>query len=236
MDLKQEAARKAAGMVTEGAIVGLGAGSTIAYLVKFLKQRVENGMAFQFVTSSFSTLQLLELNQLPVRSAASLCRIDLYFDGCDQLDRQLNALKSGGGIHTQEKLLASMAGKFVLIGDISKMVEKFDVRYPLVLEILPQAAAYIPARIAEHFPGSNPVMRINNKIDGPVITINGNYLLDVFFNDWPGLTDLNTNLKNIAGIVETSLFYRQAEAAILAGDEGVVVFETTRREHQDRNL
>jgi ribose 5-phosphate isomerase A len=225
MDLKEEAALAAASMVTDGSTVGLGAGSTIAYLVGFLKQKVKNGMTIRFVTSSFSTLQLLEMNGLPVYNAASLSRIDLYFDGCDQLDRQLNALKSGGGIHTQEKLLASMAGKFVLIGDISKMVEKFDVKYPLVLEILPQAAAYIPARIAERYPGSNSIMRLNNKMDGPVITINGNYLLDVFFENWPLLSDLNPILKNIPGIIETSLFYRLGHVAIIAAEEGVLVLD-----------
>ena len=74
-----------------------------------------------------------------VQPIAAFKSIDIYFDGCDQLDSELNALKIGGGIHTQEKLLASMANEFILIGDESKLVQNFDNRFPVVIELLPQA-------------------------------------------------------------------------------------------------
>lgn len=225
MDLKKEAAFKAATLVTNKSTVGLGAGSTIAYVVQALKQSIEDGFDVQFVTSSYSTLQLLLSNKLPVHTAASFKEIDIYFDGCDQLDKQLNALKSGGGIHTQEKLLASMAKQFVLVGDEAKLVAKFDEKYPLVLEILPEAALFVPNKIDQLFKGARSSMRMDGKKDGPVITGNGNYLLDVYFHHWPELAEINPLLKNVPGIVETSLFYRLAHKAIIAGENGIMVLE-----------
>ncbi|MBD0332622.1 MAG: ribose 5-phosphate isomerase A, partial [Chitinophagaceae bacterium] len=177
MDLKKEAAAQAVTLFREKTIVGLGAGSTIAYLVEFLRHEIENGLEVKFVTSSFSTNELLLKNKFTVLPTASLSKIDIYFDGCDQLDKELNALKSGGGIHTQEKLLASMADQFVLIGDETKLVDNFDNSFPVVIEVLPEAAAFVPAKILNLFPGASSSFRKSDKKDGYVITDNGNYLL-----------------------------------------------------------
>ena len=223
MDLKREAAAKAISLISDNTIVGLGAGSTIAYAVEFLKQEIENGLQAKFVTSSFSTRQLLLKNKFTLFQAYSLHKIDIYFDGCDQLDKDLNALKSGGGIHTQEKLLASMADQFVLLGDETKLVSNFDSRFPVVIELLPEASAFAPAQIQNLFPGSVSSFRISDKKDGLVITDNGNYLLDLRFQTWPDLATINPLLKTITGIVETSLFYKTAHKAIIAGKDGVKV-------------
>ena len=224
-DLKKEAAKEAITLVGDEAIVGLGAGSSIRYLLQFLRLQIENGLDIQIVTSSFSTWQLLLKNKFAVQSIAAFKCIDIYFDGCDQLDNELNVLKSGGGIHTQEKLLASMANEFVLIGDESKLVENFDDRFPVVIELLPQAVRYIPDCIENLFPRSRSAYRISEKSDGHVITENGNYLLDVWFGKWPDLSTINPLLKSITGIVETSLFYNLANKAIIAGKEGIKILE-----------
>jgi len=224
-NLKKEAAKEATTLVGDKTIVGLGAGSSIGYVLEFLRQQIEDGLSIQIVTSSFSTRQLLLKNKFAVQPIAAFKSIDIYFDGCDQLDNELNALKSGGGIHTQEKLLASMANEFVLIGDESKLVENFDDRFPVVIELLPQAVCYIPACIENLFPHSRNAYRISEKSDGYVITENGNYLLDVWFGKWPGLSTINPLLKNITGIVETSLFYNLANKAIIAGKEGIKILE-----------
>jgi ribose 5-phosphate isomerase A len=225
MDLKKEAAAKAITLISDNSTVGLGAGSTIAYMVDFLKKEIENGLQVKFVTSSFSTRQLLLQNQFYILSAASLDKIDIYFDGCDQLDKKLNALKSGGGIHTQEKLLACMANLFVLIGDETKLVENFDTRFPLVIEILPEAFSFAPAKIPSLFQGVRSAYRISDKKDGLVMTDNGNYLLDIWFDKWPDLTTINPVLKTLTGVVETSLFYNLADKAIIAGEDGVKILE-----------
>ncbi|MDQ2719801.1 MAG: ribose 5-phosphate isomerase A [Bacteroidota bacterium] len=228
-DLKKEAAKKAITLIKDNTIVGLGAGSTIGHLFQFLKPQIENGIHIQLVTSSFSTRQLLLKNKFPVQPISSFKNIDIYFDGCDQLDHKLNALKSGGGIHTSEKLLSSMASQFVLIGDESKLVENFDNRFPVVIELLPQAVYYVPECIQNLFPHSKNAYRISEKKDGYVITENGNYLLDVWFGKWPDLSTMNPLLKSIAGVVESSLFFNLANKAIIAGKEGIRILERETR-------
>lgn len=225
MNFKQEAAAKAITFIKDDSIVGLGAGSTIAYIVDYLKTKINAGLSIQLVSSSFTTRQLLLKENLTVLPIEFCKEIDIYFDGCDQFDKQLNALKSGGGIHTQEKLLASMAGQFILVGDASKLVDTFDTKYPLVIEILSQSATFVPYKIQTLFPGAKMQMRINDKKDGAVITENGNYLLDVYFELWPALSSINQTFKNIAGVVETSLFYGMAHKAIIAGANGVMVLD-----------
>jgi ribose 5-phosphate isomerase A len=230
MDFKKEAARKAATLAANKTTIGLGAGSTIAFLIDFLKQDFEKAPKVTFVTSSFVTHQLLLKNQLPVQPISDVERVDIYFDGCDQFDKNLNALKSGGGIHTMEKLIASMADEFALIGDESKEVECFDHRFPVVIEVLPQAIRYVPNAISKHFPETKIELRTGDKKEGTVITGNGNYLFDVWFLHWPSLSTINPTLKSITGIVETSLFYQLAKKAIIAGKDGAEVIERTRQD------
>lgn len=225
MDLKKEAAAKAISLIKDKSIVGLGSGSTIAHTVDFLKKEIENGLQLRFVSSSFSTRQLLLKNDFTVLHSASLNKIDIYFDGCDQLDKELNALKSGGGIHTHEKLLASMADQFILIGDETKLVDNFDNRYPVVIEVLPEATTFVADKINTLFLSSRNSFRISDKKDGYVITDNGNYLLDFWFQFWPDLSIINPVLKTIPGVVETSLFYKMANKAIIAGKDGVKILE-----------
>ncbi len=221
MDFKKQAAQAAASLVKDNSIIGLGAGSTMAHMVYFLKEMGDNGLSIKLLTSSFSTRQLLLQNGFALLNTADVAAIDIYFDGCDQFDINLNALKSGGGIHTQEKLLATMAKEFVLVGDETKYSEQLETKFPLAIEVLPQAVSFIPHRVQQIFPGTKTVMRLGDKKDDAVITENGNYLFDIWFTKWPPLAGLNSLLKNITGIVETSLFYGIATKAIIAGEGGV---------------
>jgi ribose 5-phosphate isomerase A len=223
MDLKKEAAQKAITFIKDKSTVGLGAGSTIAHIVDLLAKELKNGLDVSILTSSFTTHQLLLKTGFEVRSIADVAEVDIYLDGCDQLDHELNALKSGGGIHTHEKLLASMARQFLLVGDESKYSDHFDTRFPLVIEFLPEALCFAPSGIQKLFPGVKSLIRISDKKDGPAITGNGNYLLDVWFPVWPELKYINPMMKEITGIVETSLFYNLAHKAIIAGKDGIKI-------------
>jgi ribose 5-phosphate isomerase A len=225
MNLKKEAALKAISFIKPRQFVGLGAGSTIAFIVELLSEQVKAGLELNVLTSSFSTNQLLLQKGFSVLPVADVEKIDIYFDGCDQVDHHLNALKSGGGIHTKEKLLASMATQFILAGDESKYVAQFTTACPLVIEFLPEALRYVPVRIQQLFADVKVVMRMSDKKDGAVITENGNYLLDVWFDSWPELSQLNPIIKSITGVVETSLFYNLAHKAIIAGNDGVRIIE-----------
>lgn len=225
MEPKMRAAVEAITFIKEGDAVGLGAGATIANIVKLLVEQKSTHRDINLFTSSFSTHQLLIKYGFPVRSVSDITALDIYVDGCDQLDKDLNALKSGGGIHTREKLLASMAQEFILVGDAAKYSERFDGRFPVVVELLREAVSFVPAKIAALFPGTRSELRATDKKDGLIITDNGNYLLDVWFTEWPELKLLNLLMKEIAGVVETSLFYNLAHKAVLAGEDGVKILE-----------
>lgn len=220
-DYKMEAAAEAAKLITKGKVIGLGAGTTIANLIKILVQNKELAASLTFTSSSFKTTNLLAENDLKIQSPELLKSIDIYFDGCDQMDEELNALKSGGGIHTTEKILAAMADEFILLGDAEKFVTKLNATYPLVIEVLPKALKSVTERLITDFKGAALTMRISNQKDGAVISDNGNYLLDIKFTDLPDLATLNTHVKMIPGVVEHSLFYRMASKAIIAGPEGI---------------
>ncbi len=227
MDLKKEAARKAVTFIKNNTTVGLGAGSTIAHIVDFLSEEIKNGLALKMVTASFNTHQLLLQNGFVVQAIGDVEVLDIYFDGCDQVDKNLNALKSGGGIHTREKLLASMAKQFLLVGDEAKYVDQFDAIYPMVIELLPEAIRYVPAKIQQLFPTVKAAFRMSDKKEGVAITDNGNYLMDVRFASWPNLQQLNSLVKGITGVVETSLFFNLAYKAIIAGKDGIKIIEKT---------
>lgn len=192
----------------------------MAHMVQFLK---ESRLEVSVFTSSFTTAQLLRQQGFTVHATHAISRLDLYFDGCDQFDKNLHALKSGGGIHTHEKLLASMAKEFILVGDESKYAETLGTKYPLVVEVLPQALAFAEARIHELLPGVSISLRRSDQKDGAVVTELGNYLLDIRLTFWPALHTINPLLKSITGIVETSLFYNMARKAVIAGPGGVRV-------------
>ncbi|MBO9727402.1 MAG: ribose-5-phosphate isomerase RpiA [Chitinophaga sp.] len=222
-DLKQVAAKAALDFIKPGQLIGIGAGSTIAHLVNFLKEEVTLAKSITLVTSSFSTRQLLLEHDFQVKEISAVSRLDIYFDGCDQFDHQLNALKSGGGIHTREKLLAAMADKFILLGDGSKYVAQLYSTFPVVIEVIPDAVPFVLQQLKKIFSLANPVIRMGSKKDGAVITENGNLLIDTWFRSFPPLDSLNHRLKEIPGILETSLFYNMAHAAIIAGKKGVEI-------------
>jgi len=220
-DYKMEAAKAAIKLIQPGQTIGLGAGTTIANLLSLLAVEGDLASSLTFVSSSFKTTGLIREYGFNVQSIALTKNPDIYFDGCDQFDIELNALKSGGGIHTSEKILAAMAAEFILIGDASKLVNKLDTTYPLVIEVLPAALSLVMQRLNSHFPDVKINIRMSDKKDGAAISDNGNFLLDVYFTNLTALDQLNVFVKMIPGVVEHSLFYRMATKSIIAGPEGI---------------
>lgn len=220
-DYKMEAAKAAVKLIKPGQTIGLGAGTTIANLVNLLAADPSLAASVSLVSSSFKTTTLIAGWGLNVRSIALTNSLDIYFDGCDQFDTELNALKSGGGIHTTEKILASIAQEFILIGDDVKFVNKLDSTYPLVLEVLPVALPLAMRQLNSYFPDARINIRMSDQKDGAAISDNGNLLLDIYFNQLPALGKLNVQAKMIPGVVEHSLFYRMAAKAIIAGAGGI---------------
>jgi ribose 5-phosphate isomerase A len=223
MDFKKEAARIASTIVNDNTSVGLGDGSTVRVLAEYLIGRINAGLEIKLYTSSLQTLEFLQRRDVLVNDISGTDTLDIYFDGCDQIDGSLNALKSGSGIHTMEKLLASMAKKFVIIGDDSKFVQRLDPKFPLVLEVLPLAIAYVQRMMLSLYPQSALTIRESpDQKDKPVLTRNGNLLLDCWFHEWPEAEILQVQCKKITGIIEISLFYQMVNEAIFAGRNGII--------------
>jgi len=221
-DLKKEAAIGALQLIDQQEVVGLGAGSTIGHLVKAIAEQGALVKRLTFVSPSFDTIQLLLQYKLDVKPMELVNKVDIYFDGCDQLDHQLNALKSGGGIHTYEKICAAMTGQFVLLGDSAKFVPNLDTTYPLAIEIIPAGLQFVMHTLQEKFQLITLTLRSGGFKIGPVRSDGGNYLVDAKFAAMPDLLEMN-NIKLIPGVVDHSLFYQLADMAVIASDSGTRV-------------
>lgn len=218
-----QSAIEAATLITANQFIGVGAGASVAHLVNHIAADSNLFATLTFTSASFTTTSLLREkggNVLPPAYCKSLA---FYFDGCDQFDNDLSALKSGGGIHTTEKILASMANEFVLLGDAAKMVNALEARYPLVVEVIPSALAVVTERLGYFYPDAVFQVRNSSNKDGVVVTEYGNYLLDITFSRFPDLGGLNRTIKMMPGVTDHSLFYRMAAKAIIAGPDGIAV-------------
>jgi ribose 5-phosphate isomerase A len=201
-DAKKAAGESAARLVKEGMVVGLGTGSTVAWTIRKLGETVKEGLNVLGVPTSYqaealaieSGIALTTLNQHPV--------LDLAIDGADQVDFSLFAIKGGGAAHTQEKVVACSARKFVVVADESKYVEKLS--RPVPIEVLPFAARLVERRLREL--GGTPELRLGKMKDGPVITDNGNFVMDVDFGIIVDPEALAARLCPIPGLVEHGIF------------------------------
>jgi len=218
-DLKKSCAKEAIKYIKDGMVIGLGGGRSIAYLIEHIRE--DKNLNVKVVTPSTKTrLRCIE-NGLEVLHTCSVDKVDVAFDGCDQVDENLNALKSGGGIHTKEKLIANMAEEYILLVDEAKVEKTLTFKAPVVLEILEDSLKYVEKKVLEL--GGKPVARISDIKDGFTISDNGNLLMDVAFDDVKDIYKLNNSLINICGVIETSLFTDVITKAIVASEKGIRV-------------
>jgi ribose 5-phosphate isomerase A len=218
-DLKKACAKEALKFIENNTIIGLGGGSTISYLIDYIKENEK--LTVKVVTPSFKTKMLCINSGLEVLHTFAVDKISAAFDGCDEVDENLNALKSGGGIHTKEKLIASMAEDYILLVDDAKVVKDLTFKHPVVLEILVDSLKYVERKVSEA--GGRPEVRSSSAKDGFTITENGNLLMDAFFENVGDIYELEKSLKDIRGVIDTSLFVNVASKAIVTGQNGVRV-------------
>lgn len=214
--MKQRCAREALKYIKNGMVVGLGGGSTISYLVQYIE---EEKLDIQVVTPSYQTAQLCFEHHLSVLPTWLVEHIDIAFDGCDEVDLKLNALKSGGAIHTKEKIIASMAQQYILLVDESKVFEKLPFYKSVTLEVIPEAKSYVTQQI-EKLHGTVSMRRSQAK-DGYTMSDHGNFIMEAQFENVKNIEKLNDDLNRIVGIVETSLFVHIA-TSVLSVDDGHV--------------
>lgn len=215
--MKKKCAIEAVTMITDGMVVGLGGGSTVAFMIEEL---AKSRKQIQVVTPSMNTEELCRKCKIPVTPLAITNTIDIAFDGCDELDYDFNALKSCGGIHTREKLVANMAKQYILLADEEKYHERLQFEYPVTVEVLPCARAYVKAQL--ELLGAEVTERICANKAGLTITDDGNYLMEAKFTKKPNCETLNDQLNSMSGIVGHGLFYQTASGAIIAGNNGIL--------------
>jgi ribose 5-phosphate isomerase A len=212
---KRFAAVAAARLIQDGMVVGIGTGSTMAFLIEALAQRItQEGIHIVGVPTSYQSRLLCMKLGIPTRDMQDTASVDLAVDGADEVDPNLDLIKGGGASHTREKIVAAMAREFVIVVDESKLVDKLGSSFAIPVEVLPTALAFVENAI-RHL-GGDPVLRIGLRKDGPVVTDNGQFLFDVRF---PPTTDLRTvdqALHATPGIIETGLFFGMA-TTVLAG-------------------
>ena len=218
-DLKKLSAQEALKLISCGNIVGLGGGRSIAYLIEMLSEKTE--LKVKIVTPSIKTKLLCIKHGLEVLPTYSIDRVDIAFDGCDQVDRALNALKSGGAIPTREKLIASMAKDYILLVDKEKVVEKLEFKQPVAIEVILEALGYVERVLKEI--GGNPIIRVSSNKDGFLISDDGNIIIDTFFESVEDITNLDKRLNSIFGVIGTSLFVDKVTKVIVASEEGIEI-------------
>ena len=214
MIMKKKCALYASKLVKDGMVVGLGGGSTISYLIDYVKDK-----DIKVVSPSSKTVLLAQKMGLTVLNTQYVDHVDIAFDGCDEVDSHLNALKSGGGIHTQEKIIASMADEYIVLVDESKFHETLAFKVPVVVEVLPKAYSIVKKKI-EKLNGNIELRTASNK-DGFLMSDEGNILLDVYFDGVQDIRLLNQTLLMMPGVVDTSLFVDILTGMILVNDKGV---------------
>ncbi|WP_430483462.1 ribose 5-phosphate isomerase A [Rossellomorea marisflavi] len=215
MDIKRNCAKAALKYIENDTMIGLGGGSTIAHLICFIK---EEQLDIKVVTPSWETKQKCEEAGLTVIPLSEATEVEVAFDGCDQVDEHLHALKSGGGIHTDEKLVARMAKEYILLVDESKVVKELTYEHPVVLEVIPQALAFVMNQLLDAERGE---IRMSSDKDGPVMTDRGNLLLDVYVQGSQDGVRLEERLKGLAGVLDVSLFTSVVTGVVVADESGI---------------
>ncbi|MGM0771884.1 MAG: ribose 5-phosphate isomerase A [Halobacteriota archaeon] len=208
---KQAAGIAAAKLVEDGMVIGLGTGSTTAFAIEEVGRRVreEDLNVLAVVTSYQAEMFAIEAG-VPLTSLAEHPVLDLAIDGADQVDANLNVIKGGGAAHTREKVVANSAIRFIVVADDSKMSEKLDHFVPV--EVLPYARELVKKQMMEL--GGVPAIRMATRKDGPVITDNGNVIMDVEFGTIEDPAELYQRLSACVGVVEHGIFLNTDEVYI----------------------
>lgn len=213
--MKQQVGQAAADLVKSGSIVGLGTGSTTAYAIEFLGKRLQSGdlKDIKGIPTSFQASVLAKEYGIPLTTLDEVEGIDIAIDGADEVDPQKNLIKGGGAAHTREKIVDALAEQFVVVVDSSKLVDRLGSTFLLPVEVLPMAMTPVMRAIEKL--GGKPQLRMGIKKAGPVVTDEGNLVIDVQFDSIDNPGELEKTLNNIPGVLENGLFVGVADVVLI---------------------
>lgn len=217
------AAKRAAEFVQDGMRVGLGTGSTAAWLVRCLGEMVrDNGLRIRGVPTSTRTAQLARDVGIEVITLDEARWLDVTIDGADEFDQELNLIKGGGGALLQEKIVATASDQMIVIADAAKEVETLGA-FPLPCEVIPFGWRTTQALIEETLismdvMGRTTTLRMNG--DKPYVTDEGNFIIDLHLNRIENARQLALVLNQMPGVVENGLFVDICDVVIIGNSDG----------------
>eukprot|EP01111_Echinosteliopsis_oligospora_P011963 TRINITY_DN4056_c0_g1_i2.p1 TRINITY_DN4056_c0_g1~~TRINITY_DN4056_c0_g1_i2.p1 ORF type:complete len:272 (+),score=66.13 TRINITY_DN4056_c0_g1_i2:105-818(+) len=211
-------------IVSSHQVIGIGSGSTIVFAVERIKEKVKEDKleGLVFIPTSFQSTQLINQAGLKLGDVNQYPVIDVAIDGADEVDEHLNCIKGGGGCQLQEKIVAFYAKKFVVIADYRKDSKQLGDQWKkgVPIEVLPIARVPVMKKIEEM--GGKPTLRMAVMKAGPVITDNGNLIVDADFGIIKDPKSINDKLMELPGVVETGLFINMAVKAYFGQSDGSV--------------
>ncbi|NAZ35488.1 ribose-5-phosphate isomerase RpiA [Rubellimicrobium sp. CFH 75288] len=233
---KFAAARRAAALVEDGMKLGLGTGSTAAWLVRCLGERVrQEGLRLRGVPTSARTAELARREGIPLASLEEVRWLDLTIDGADEVDGSLNLIKGGGGALLQEKIVATASDRMVVIADAAKRVVALGA-FPLPVEVIPFGWPATRALIEEVLVGMDVLgrttsLRMNG--DMPFVTDEGHHIIDCHLNRIGNPRQLSLVLNQIPGVVENGLFLDICDMLVIGHGDGRVEVQEAGGELRD---
>jgi ribose 5-phosphate isomerase A len=215
---KEAAARASLRFIEDGQVVGLGTGSTAAYFIQLLGERVKEGLRVRGIPTSDRSRELAASLGIPLTTLDECQQIDVTVDGADEVDEQLRLIKGGGGALLREKIVASATKQLVIVADASKKVAMLG-RFPLPVEVIKFAQALVAKRI-EALGADVRLRRCADRT--PYLTDENNYILDCRFGQIPDANQLGRLLSDMPGVVEHGLFIDMASVVLVASGRDIV--------------
>ena len=217
---KVQAAKAALREIRDGMILGLGTGSTVECFASMLSNEIRKGLRIKVVPTSYHSIQMAINYGLELLPTELVDSIDVIVDGADEVDPHLNMIKGRGAALAREKVVASMALRRVYIVSYDKLVNKLCSTKPIPIEVLPFAYRYVMKKIEEM--GGKPELRRAGRFkDGPLVTDNGNFIIDAYFEPLDNPREMEAKIKGIPGVVEVGLFCDIADVVYVGKPYGV---------------
>jgi ribose 5-phosphate isomerase A len=216
MNSKLNAAKKAAELIEDRMVIGIGSGKTVELFLRELGKRIKaEGLKIWGVPSSHQSHMLAAKNGIIVVDLFQFSELDLCVDGADQVDLEFNCIKGGGAALTREKIVALASKELAIVVESSKLVEKLSL--PVPVEIIPFAYGYAARKIKEI--GGKVMLRYGKGKVGPIITDNGNFIADCDFGVIEEPEKLEREIDTIAGVLESGIFPARIIGRVIVGSK-----------------
>lgn len=217
---EQDRAKKCAGyyaadMVEDGSVIGLGTGSTVFYAMERLSERIKGGLRIAGVATSYQAEMRARACGIPLRTLDDCCHLDCAIDGADQIDPARYLIKGRGAAQTRERCVAEASSRLIIVADTGKLTGKLTA--PVPVEVIPFAVPLVAERLKAL--GCTPLIREGIKKDGPVITDNGNWIIDCKFGAIEDPVLLQTTINNLPGVLSCGIFTEFAGKTIVVVGE-----------------